>query len=98
MIAINAAALDSSPLAEYDKEGMQTMLRTAVKFGAKYGENFDLTKLIVDRTNLRRNYLPKLHDQVRTSILNIFVTHSFVFTYSCFRDTIRSKMLKLLLH
>lgn len=69
MIAINAAALDSSPLSQYDKEGMQTMLRTAAKFGAKYGENFDLAKHIVDRTNLTRNYLPKRHDEVRTSIL-----------------------------
>ena len=80
MISINAAALDLNPLSQYDKEGMQTMLRTAVKFGAKYGENFDLTKHIVDRTNLTRNYLPKRHDEVRTSILNSINGEAFCTT------------------
>ena len=38
MNAINAAALDSSPLSRYGNEGMKIMLRSAARFGARYGQ------------------------------------------------------------
>ena len=91
MDAVNAAALDSSPLSQYDKEGMQTMLRTAAKFGAKYGENFDLTKHIVGRTNLTRNYLPKRHDEVRASILKSINGDAFCTTTDLWKEKYTGK-------
>ena len=64
MNAMNAAALDSSPLSRYEKEGMKIMLKSAARFRARYEENFDLLQHMVDRTNLTRNYLPKRHEEV----------------------------------
>ena len=66
MNAINAAALDSSSLGN---EGMKIMLRSAARFGARYGEHFDLSQHIVDSTNLTQNYLPKRHEEVHAAIL-----------------------------
>ena len=67
------------------------MLRTAIKFGAKYGENFDLTKRIVDRTSLRRNYLPKLHDEVRTCILKSKNGEAFCTTTDLWKEKYTGK-------
>ena len=69
MNAINAAALGSSLLLRYEKEGMKIMLKSAARCGALYGENFNLSQHIVDRTNLTGNYLPKHHEEVRNDIL-----------------------------
>ncbi|CAB3982065.1 zinc finger BED domain-containing 1-like [Paramuricea clavata] len=89
--AINAAALDSSPLSRYEKEGMKIMFRTAARFGARYGENFDLAQHIVDRTNLTRNYLPKRHEDVRADILKSLNGDAFCTTTDLWKEKYTGK-------
>jgi hypothetical protein len=86
MHAINAAALDASPLSRYEKEGMKMMLRTAARFGARYGENFDLSQHIVDRTNLTRTFLPKRHEEVRADILKSLNGEAFCTTTDMWKE------------
>ena len=69
--AIDAAALDFSPLSSFQKDGIKQLLRTAARLGAKYGEDLDLTEHIVDRTILTRNYLPKRHEEIRKKLLDV---------------------------
>ena len=44
--AVDAAALDFSPLSSYGKDGIKQLLKTAVLLGAKYGEHLDLSQHI----------------------------------------------------
>ena len=69
--AIDAAAMDFSPLSSYKKDGIKQLLKTAVKLGAKYGERLDLSQHIVHRTILTRNYLPKRHEEIRKKVLEV---------------------------
>ncbi len=62
--AIDAAAIDFSPLSSYGEDGIKQLLKTAARLGAKYGEHLDLSQLIVHRTTLSRNYLPKRHKEI----------------------------------
>lgn len=91
MNAINAAALDSSPLCRYEKEGMKIMLGTAARFGARYGENIDVAQHIVDRTNLTRNYLPKRHEEVRADILTSLNGEAFCTTTDLWKEKYTGK-------
>jgi hypothetical protein len=67
--AIDAAAMDFSPLSSYQKDGIKQLLKTAVKLGSKYGERLDLSQHIVHRTILTRNYLPKRHEKIQKKVL-----------------------------
>lgn len=69
MNAINAAALDSSPLSRYEKERTKI-----VKNGSKVWDTIrrklqSYTQHIIDRTNLTGNYLPKRDEEVCADIL-----------------------------
>lgn len=56
------------------------MLRTTVKFRAKYRENFDLTKHVVDRTNYKQHY------EVGTSILKSINCEAFFKTIDLWKE------------
>ena len=89
--AIDAAALDFSPLSSFQKDGIKQLLRTAARLGAKYGEDLDLTEHIVDRTILTRNYLPKRHEEIRKKLLDVLNGDPFCTTTDLWQEKYTGK-------
>lgn len=89
--AIDAAALDFSPLSSYGKESIKQLLKTAARLGAKYGGHLDLTQHIAHRTSLTRNYLPKRHEQIRKNILDVLNADPFCTTTDLWKEKFTGK-------
>ncbi len=88
---IDAAAIDFSPLSSYGKDGIKQLLKTAARLGAKYGEHLDLSRHIVHRTTLTRNYLPKRHEEIQKKVLEVINGDPFATTTDLWKEKYTGK-------